>query len=88
MTGGTWANAGELLGVTGGPDDGPAMSVAERPTAGTISGGTSTRTRPRRRSSFSPSFGFFLRGNPVLAPWIPPQKIEFLRGGSSRLRDY
>lgn len=32
MTGGTWANAGELLGVTGGPDDGPAMSVAERPT--------------------------------------------------------
>jgi hypothetical protein len=27
-TGGTWTKAGELLGVTGGPDGGPAMFVA------------------------------------------------------------
>jgi hypothetical protein len=37
-TGGTWNKAGELLGVTGGPDGGPAKFATEMPPAGTISG--------------------------------------------------
>jgi hypothetical protein len=47
-TSGTWAKAGELLDVTGAPDGGLAVFVTEMPTAGTISGGSVNRTRPRR----------------------------------------
>ena len=60
--GGTWTKAGELLGVTGGPDGGPAMFVAETPTAGTVSGGSVNPNPTGPVNSVSPTFGFFRRG--------------------------
>ena len=47
-TGGTWTKAGELLGVTGGPDGGLAMFVDEMPTPARSRAAASTRTRPAR----------------------------------------
>ena len=64
-TGGTWTKAGELLGITGGPDGGLAVFVAEMPTAGTISGGSVNPNPTTPVNSVSLRFGFFLRGKPV-----------------------
>jgi hypothetical protein len=64
-TGGTWTKAGELLGVTGGPDGGLAVFVAEMPTAGTISGGSVNPNSTTPVNAVSLTLGFFLRGKPV-----------------------
>jgi hypothetical protein len=64
-TGGTWTKAGELLGVTGGPDGGLAVFVAEMPTGGTISGGSVNPNPANPVNAVSLTFGFFLRGKPA-----------------------
>jgi hypothetical protein len=64
-TGGTGTKAGELLGVTGGPDGGLAVFVTEMPTAGTISGGSVNPNPTTPVNSVSLTFGFFLQGKPV-----------------------
>ena len=64
-TGGTWTKTGELPGVTSGPDGGPAMFVAEMPTAGTISGGSVNPNPTTPVNAVSLTFGFFVPGKPV-----------------------
>jgi hypothetical protein len=64
-TGGTWTKAGELLGVTGGPDgDWPRSSPKCRPPARSRAAASAPNpTTPV--NSVSLTFGFFLRGKPA-----------------------